>query len=60
MCDCFLSSPESVVREADNYFLENSLALEMGGRQEMEMDKFHAPTEEGPEVQNIQNSQSPS
>ena len=56
MCDCFphcLSSPESVVREADNYLLEDSLALEMGGRQEMEMDKFHAPTEEGPGVQNI-------
>ena len=56
MCDCFphcLSSPERAVREADNYLLEDSLALEMGGRQEMEMDKFHAPTEEGPGVQNI-------
>ena len=63
VCDCFsycLSSPKSVVRETDNYLLEDRLALEMGGRQEMEMDKFHAPTEEGLEVQNIQNSQSPS
>ena len=51
---------EYVAWEAHDYLLENSLALEMGGRQEMEMEKFHAPTEEGPEVQSIQNSQSPS
>ena len=47
-------------RETDNYFLEDRMAIEMGGRQEMGMDKFHAPTDEGVEVQNIQNSQSPS
>ena len=60
MCDCFpycLSSPKSVVRETDNYLLEDRLALEMGGRQEVGMDKFHAPPDEGVE---IQNSQSPS
>ena len=63
VCDCApycLSPLKSVVRETDNYFLEDRMAIEMGGRQEMGMDKFHAPTDESVELQNIQNSQSPS
>ena len=40
--------------QVQDYLLENSLALAESGGHEKEMDKLHAPPEEGPELQRIQ------